>query len=209
MKKTLFTFLLACCIMTAFGQSFQGEIVYQMSFKSKVPNMTDQQFAQMMGTVQHYFIKDGNYKSEVNGSFLQWQLFVNADNKLYNKVSNSEAILWNDAAVNPDEVLSTEVHQNAETVLGYLCDELVLTCKTGVQKYYFSSKVSADSKLYSKHLYGNWYAVLSKTNALPLKMIIDDAQCTITSVATKVNAEKLDDQMFKLPAGVKTAKSPY
>ncbi len=61
----------------------------------------------MMGATQNYFIKDGNYRSNTNGTVVQWQLYINRDNKLYSKVSTSEAVLWNDGAVNPDEVLNS------------------------------------------------------------------------------------------------------
>lgn len=108
MKKSFITFcfLLICCALSA--QSFEGTIVYRNIFKSKVPSVTDQQFTDMLGSVQTYHIKGGDYRSDLNGTLMQWQLYVNADNKLYNKMANSEAALWNDAALNPDEVLSTD-----------------------------------------------------------------------------------------------------
>jgi hypothetical protein len=58
-----------------------------------------------MGSSQNYIIKGGDYKSSANGTMFQWQLYINKDNKLYNKMSNSETILWNDAGAKPDEVL--------------------------------------------------------------------------------------------------------
>ncbi|MFI5136498.1 MAG: hypothetical protein ACHQIM_01640 [Sphingobacteriales bacterium] len=209
MKQTLFTFVLLFCCLFTFAQSFEGEIVYQNTYKSKLPNVTDQQFLSMMGGVQNYYMKGGDYKSETNGTFVLWQLFINAGNKLYSKLANSEAVLWNDVTVNPDSVISSELHPGAAVVLGYTCDELVLNCKSGVQKYYFSSKLPVDSKLYANHLYGNWYIFLTKANAMPLKMIIDNAQLTLESIATEVKPMKLDPSLFLLPAGVQTAKSPY
>ena len=167
------------------------------------------QFTTMMGNTLNYYIKGGDYKSEMNGTMMQWQLYINADNKLYSKMSNSEAVLWNDGAVNADEVISTELHKAVIDILGYKCDELVLTCKSGVQKYYFTSKVPVDSKLYVNHQFGNWYTVLSKTNAIPLKMTIDNAQFYIESTATEIKPGKLDAAMFTLPAGAALQKSPY
>jgi hypothetical protein len=137
-----------------------------------------------------------------------WQLYIN-DNKLYTKMANSEAVLWNDGATNDDQVISAEIHKDAATILDYKCDELVLTCKSGVHKYYFTSKLPVDTKLYANHQFGNWYAYLQKTNAVPLKMIIDNAQFTMESVATDVKSVKLDKVLFMLPANTKTTKSPY
>ncbi|MEI9910986.1 MAG: hypothetical protein WDO71_15730 [Bacteroidota bacterium] len=58
------TFLLATLFaITSFGQTFEGKIVYTNSYKSKMPNVTDEQFTTMMGSSQEYFIKNGDYKS--------------------------------------------------------------------------------------------------------------------------------------------------
>ncbi|WP_295719093.1 hypothetical protein [Mucilaginibacter sp.] len=209
MKKLILSLSLAITCLIASAQSFEGKITYSNTIKSKLPNVSDAQFTTMMGSIQNYYVKGGDYRSDLNGTLLQWQLYINADNKLYNKMSNSEAILWNDGAVNADEVISTELHKAVVDILGYKCDELVLTCKSGVQKYYFTSKVPVDSKLYVNHKFGNWYTILSKTNAMPLKMTIDNAQFYIESTATEIKPGKLDAALFALPAGVALQKSPY
>jgi hypothetical protein len=209
MIKTI-TFLFAILFAsTSFGQTFEGKIVYKNTYKSKMPNVTDTQFATMMGSTQEYFIKNGDYKSIANGALFQWQLYVNKDNKLYTKMANAETLLWNDGSTNPDEVLKAEVNKGVAEVLGYKCDELILTCKSGVQKYYYNTKLSVDPKLFVNHKFGNWYTVLLKSNSLPLKSIVDNAQFTSESVATNVKEMKLDKAFFDLPADLKTMKSPY
>ena len=57
------------------------------------------------------------------------------DNKIYNKMGTTETVYWNDASKNEDVVLKSELHKEVITILGYKCDELVLTCKSGTQKY--------------------------------------------------------------------------
>jgi hypothetical protein len=209
MKKTI-TFLLATLFaITSFGQTFEGKIVYKNNYKSKIPNVTDEQLTTMIGSAQEYFIKNGNYKSLANGLLFQWLIYVNKDNKLYSKMANSDTLLWNDGAANSDEILKAEVNNGVTEVLGYKCDELVLTCKSGTQKYYFNTKLSVDTKLFFNHKFGNWYDFLSKSNSLPLKSIVDNAQFTLESVATEVKAMKLDKTFFELPADSKTRKNPY
>jgi hypothetical protein len=209
MKKIFTIALTILTAATVFGQTFEGKITYRNSFKSKLPNMKDDQFNSMMGTKQEYYIKGGDYKSVMNGTFSQWQLFINKDNKLYNKMSNSEIILWDDGSINSDSIISVKLNKGVTEILGYKCDELILTCKSGTQKYYFNSKLGVDSKLFSNHKFGNWYDYLKQTNALPLKMIIDNQQFTMESVATEVKPMKLDDKEFQLPENSKTGKSPY
>jgi hypothetical protein len=209
MKRTI-TFLLATVFaITSFTQTFEGKVIYKTTYKSKMANVTDEQLTGMMGSALEYFIKDGEYKSNANGSFFQWQVFVNKENKVYNKMANSEILIWNDVETNPDEVLKAEMNKNVIEILGYKCDELILTCKSGIQKYYFNTKLSVDTKLFVNHKFGNWYDYLSKSNSLPLKYIIDNAQFTFESIATAIKAMKLDKTLFELPANAKTMKSPY
>lgn len=209
MKKVITLALSLLTVITVFGQSFEGKIVYSNTYKSKNPKMTDQQWTSMMGSSQEYLIKGGDYKSIANGTLVQWQLYINKDNKLYNKMSNSETAFWNDGNVQGDEVFKVELNKNVTEVLGYKCDEVILTCKSGVQKYYFNSKLSVDTKLFVNHKFGNWFDYLSKSNSLPLKSIIETAQFTIESIATEVKPMKLDTKIFELPTGIKTEKSPY
>jgi hypothetical protein len=209
MKKILTIALTILTVATVFGQTFEGRITYQNSFKSKLPNMKDEQFNSMMGTKQEYYINGGDYKSVTNGTFSQWQIYINKDNKLYSKMSNSETVLWNDGSANPDSIIKVQLNKGVTEILGYKCDELILTCKSGTQKYYFNSKLGVDAKLYANHKYGNWYDYLKKANSLPLKMIIDNQQFTMESVATEIKPMKLDDKEFKLPENAKTGKSPY
>jgi hypothetical protein len=208
MKIMIFFASLLVCF-TSFGQSFQGTIVYKNSYKSKVPNLNDEKFTAIMGDTQRYYIKGGSYKSVMNGQLVQWQLYSNKDNKLYNKMSNTETLSWNDGGTNPDEVLDAKVNKAATEILGYLCDELILTCKSGIQKYYYSSKFSVDPAVYVRHKFGNWYEFISRSKSLPLKSVIDNAQYTIVTVATSIQETRLDETLFELPANVKTMKSPY
>lgn len=207
--KHLLTILITVISVTVFGQTFEGKITYQNSYTSKLPNVQDQQFNSMMGTTQEYIIKVGDYKSSSNGTLFQWQLYINKDNKLYNKMSNSETIFWNEGDTNPDSIINIEINKGVTEILGYKCDEVILTCKSGVQKYYFNQKVAVDISLFKNHLYGNWYEFLKVSKSLPLKSIIETEQFTMVSVATNIKEMKLDNKEFQLPENAKTAKSPY
>src|SRR6478736_2624995 len=112
--------LIVLLITTAFvahAQYFEGQITYQNKFKSKLPNVSDDQFNAMMGSVQEYYVKGGDYKTTANGSFFQWQIYLNKDNKLYNKFANSETLLWIDGASNNDEVVMVDYNKDVITIL--------------------------------------------------------------------------------------------
>jgi hypothetical protein len=210
MKRHIITFCLLLCCLVVCAQSFEGEIIYKNSYKSRTPGTTDGEYSIMAGTLQNYYIKGGNYRSETNGTLILWQIYINKDKKIYSKIAHSPTILWDDATVNNDKITSTEVHKGVVTILGYLCDEVILHNEQGnYQKYYFNSKLAIDSKLYTNHLYGSWYAYLSKANAVPLKIMIRSSKYFFESTATEIKHMKLADSFFTLPQGAKTEKSPF
>lgn len=205
--KYIFTLLLSICYLVSSAQSFEGKVIYNASYESKIPNLSSEQFTTMAGNTLNYYMKGGNYRIDCNGTYINWQIYINSENKLYNKFSNTDIISWNDGAVNTDSILSVQLNKSAVDILGYKCDELIFNCKSGIQKYYFNSKFPINSKLYSKQLYQNWYDYLKRANAVPLKIIIESAEANVTMMATAITPMKLDDTMFTLPAGAKTAEA--
>jgi len=209
MKACLLFLLSFLLVNVTFAQNFEGKITYQLSYKSKTPSLTDEQLSALSGSQHEYYFKNGNYKTVVSaGAMMQWQLFIHEDNKLYNKYANTETVFWIDAAFNQDSVLSSKLNKAVVEVNGYKCDELVLTCKSGIQKYYFSSRVSVDPLLFVNHKYGNWYDYLSKASALPLKYTFEMPQFIVEATASQLVTTPVEDNIFLLPADVKTAKSP-
>lgn len=209
MRKIVVFILITFSTLSVFGQNFEGKITYSNTYKSETPQMTNQQWQTMMGGIQEYYIKNGDYKSVSNGSLLQWQLYVNSENRLYVKMANSEAAFWNDGGINLDPVLKVELNKSATQVLGYDCDELILTCKSGIQKYYFNAAIKVNTALFEKHKFGNWGAILKISKSLPLKMLVSNAQFTMESIATEVKEMKLEASDLQLSENQKTVKSPY
>ena len=185
--------------LSAFGQSFEGEIIYQSTYKSKNPTITDDRLTSMMGSTEDYFIKGAAYKSKVNGTLLEWQLYIPAENKLYTKMTNKSAAISSDASINDDSVLSFVLNKEMTDILGYKCDELTLNSRSGTEKYYFSSKLSIDPKNFVNHKLGNWYDYVSIAKAVPLKIEVENPQFNVVYMATAIKPLKLDDSIFHMP----------
>jgi hypothetical protein len=207
--KHFIVILISLLFTRAYGQTFEGKITYNNNYTSKIPNVQDQQFNSMMGTIQEYYIKGGDYKSNSNGTLIQWQLYFNKENRIYNKISSSETILWNDCAINPDSIIRIEINKDVTEILGYMCDEVILYCVSGTQKYFFNHKIAVDISLFKNHLFGNWYDFLKVSKSLPLKSIIENQQFVVVSEAKDIKEINLDGKEFLLPENVKIAKSPY
>ena len=209
MKKFLSIIAFSIATLSLSAQNFEGKVTYQNTYTSKIPGVSDKSLGEKMGTLQEYYIRGGDYKSVINGTFLQWQLYINRDNKLYNKIGGSETIFWYDGTKYDDSLLKVHLNKNFTTILGYKCDELTLTCKKSIQKYYFSPSLGVDTKLYVNHKFGNWYDYLKWANAVPLKIIVQYKDFDMTCIATEVKPVKLTEKDFQLPANAKTAKSPF
>ncbi|HYV91014.1 MAG TPA: hypothetical protein VE978_04500 [Chitinophagales bacterium] len=210
MKQKLFftaAFLLLGKIILA--QSFEGEIIYNNTYKSKAANFSSEQVKSMIGGQQEYYIRGGNYKATMNGSVVAAYYYHAKENKLYTEFQDGSRMYWNDAAVNNDSVLSFEVKKNAVRILGYNCDELILHTRKGTQIYDFAPQLAVDPSLFVNHKFGNWYDYLKIARAIPLRMIVEQDQVIITSEALAVKPAKLSDDYFVLPAVDEIVKSPY
>lgn len=103
---------------------------------------------------------------------------------------------------------SVDRETDVVTILGHLCDELILTCKTGVQKYYFSPKLKVNSDLYQNHKFGNFSEYISRAKSLPLKIVLETPQFIMESVAMEIEPQKLSDAAFELPPNSQLQKNP-
>jgi hypothetical protein len=210
MNRKLFCIaLLLLLTKIIFAQSFEGVITYKNSYQSLVQTFTDEQWKSIVGSQEEYYIRGGNYKSVMNGSVVASYWYHTKENKLYTEFQDGNTMYWNDAAVNTDSVLSIEVKKNAARILNYNCDELILHCRKGTQTYDYAPQLAADPSMFVNHKFGNWYDYIKIAKALPLRMVIEQAQVIITSEATSVKPMHLSDDFFVLPADVNLVKSPY
>jgi len=203
----LLTFLIFAA--TTLHAQFEGEIIYKNKYESRLPAVSDDQLTAMLGTETQYYIKGGNYKTVTNGSVLQWQLYVNKDNKLYNKFAMSESLLWNDCSIDKDVPVKTEIKRKVVKILGYECDEIILKGEKVTQKHYFNSKLKIDAKAFAKNKIYSFDKYVELTHAIPLKSIVELEQFTLETEAVEVKPMKLDDKFFELPPNAETAPSPY
>lgn len=206
-KKKLLSALLLLMTNVLYCQYFEGEIIYSNHFVSKMKNFTDQQLEAMIGTKQEYLISGGNYKSFLNGQSVLMQMYDYKTNRMYNRKVQSDTLYWFDALVNTDDVVSYEIKNNAEVILGNQCDAIIMKTKTGTTTMYYSTKYKVDSNVYRQHNYGNWAFYTAKAGALPLKTIIETNAFKMESVATEIKPMKLGDDYFKIDNNTPIKKS--
>lgn len=208
MLRSLVLIGLLMSFVPAMSQNFEGQIVYKIDCVSKIENVPNESMNTLIGTRQEYFIRNGAYKSVPNGLKLAMQQYDPKSNRLYNKTTESDTLYWFDAAANADSVTSFEVKKNAETIMGNACDALIMHTLSGnTTTVYYSPKYKMDAKAFAKHKFGNWAFMVQKTNAVPLKTVLETPQFTMTSTATEVKNMKLGDGYFTVSPQAPVKKS--
>ena len=172
MKLLILFFLLNPIICLA--QSFEGTIMYFNSYKSKSPKVNDEQLNSLMGTKQIYYIKGAEYKSVFNGSFVKMQLYKSIENRGYTLTAKSDSLYWENYGQNKDIAIKYEIQENKDTVMGVICDLLIIHTPKSRTLYYYNKNYAINPELFIKHQFGNWYYIISKTKALPLETIYED-----------------------------------
>ena len=206
--RTLILLLMLSPLM-CLAQSFEGTITYSNSFKSKSPSLKDEQLATMMGTKQEYSIKGGNYKSIFNGTFVKMQLYKNIENRSYTLTGKSDTLYWENYGVNKDAAIKYEVRNSNEKIMGLPCDLLIVQTPKSKTYYYYNKKYGINSELFKRQAYGNWYYIISKTKALPLKTVYENDLFVLTSTAVKISPVKLQLSSFELPDKKKVAAANW
>lgn len=207
--RKLILLLLLIIPSIGFSQTFEGKIIYTNSYKSKSPQLKDEQLATMMGTTQEYYFNGADYKSVFNGSYIKMHMYKSKENRSYTLTAQSDSLYWEDYNKNKEVATKFEVEKGKDTVMGVLCDVLTVYTLKSKTAYYYNSKYGVNPSLFDKHAYGNWYYVLSKTKALPLKTISENEQFTLISTAVNVTRMKLAAMVFELPQDNKIAPATW
>ncbi len=205
----VFILLLLFSPMIGFAQSFEGKITYANSYKSNSARLKDEQLNTIMGTTQEYYIKGGDYKSIFNGSFVKMQLYKSAENRSYSLTAKSDSLYWEDYSKNKDAATKYEIRKSKETVMGVLCDVLIVYTPKSKVYYYYNTKYRVNPDLFKQHAYGNWYDMVSKTKALPLKTVYENELFTFSSTAISITPMKLDNSVFEIPNKNKIAPATW
>ena len=149
MRIIIFIAIYILSISTSLGQNFEGKIIYSNTCISNFPQITSESLSSLTGSKQEFIIKEGNYKSITNGTFFDWQLYINKSGKFYTKVTSSETTYCIDDKKQhkEDEVISLKLNKNVTKILDYDCDELIVEYNRKVEKYYFNSGIIINTKV--------------------------------------------------------------
>jgi hypothetical protein len=199
---------LSCQWLSA--QEFEGSIIYQVNYASKVSTAQNERLATMMGTHQTYSIKGGRYRSDNNGRVFLTQLYYPDENRLYNKYAQSDTWFWIDGARQSDTLVSFMTNKKVVTILGIVCDELKFECKKSTHTYYYPSdkQLLYNKSKFKRHQFGLFSEYVKHAGRIALKSIVETPDMVITSIAASIEPKSLPESLFSLPDGALKEKSP-
>lgn len=203
MNKYIICFisLISTIALSQNNDSFEGIIIYENFFKSKIDSIKDSDFENAYGKQTKYMIsKNGDYINLFKGSYITIQLFKNEQNKIYTALNGNDTIVYNKTNDKTyHEPISISKTDNEEICLDKLCNEIVFNTSGAKYKYYYNTDYFVDPKLYTDHYLGNWNQIINLTQSFPIKVILETDSFIMTSVAINIKEGSINQNLFNLP----------
>lgn len=181
---------------------FNGKILYKYTFTDLQGNDINSKLVPYLGSEQHYFIDNKNYKS-LNQNKLQ-QLYNSDTNNYYFFTDNNTAQKF-DASKATSEKFNVTRLNKTEKVAGYDCKAIQIETDEAVTIYFYSPQIKTDKKVFARHSFGEWNKYLEETDgALALKYIMTNKKYGYiwTSTAIEISKLRLTAKDFSLPEKV-------
>ncbi|MES2394417.1 MAG: hypothetical protein V4549_00335 [Bacteroidota bacterium] len=212
-KYYLICFFFICVSINLYGQQFfEGKITYDIKIISKFPKIiSDEILSSKFGTIEEYYIQNGNYKSVFNGTDIKMQMYLSKENKIYTQYKDSVAsFYWMFANSFNDTIKEIFTINSSETkVLDVDCKIISMNTKSGTAyAYCYNEKYSVNVDLFKNHLYDNWYSYLYIAKSLPLMIEIDNYFFKAIYTAKEIKEQKIVDNFFDIPQSIILIKSP-
>jgi len=115
MKATLSLFVLSMCLLivgTTYAQNFEGVITYRYKYKDKTGFLKPKEVKKLMGNQQTMYVKNGKYRSRLNGMSKTTQTYLGRDT-IYTTEEKIRAVMWIDATKKQGDILSHNITRKA------------------------------------------------------------------------------------------------
>ena len=212
------TLILIFILNLAFGQSFEGTLVYttdlEISPKLEKMGMTKQSLIEKMKEDGSWLdtlsisYKLGNYYYKSSNNLKSWLLYNSETNKIYSVqdgVKNEICSVIN-ASIDTEFAYSNKMpsvtkQDTLATVNNIECNVVRVKWKSGIYDYYYNSTMfEIDPQLFTNHIYDGWYEFLKISKSLPIKIVkIVNGMMTVTETLITSKKESIVDNLFTVP----------
>lgn len=205
MMKKLVLLFAVFVILVAFQvnvKPFTGKILYKYSFTDLQGNDINGKLVPYLGSEQHYFIDNKNYKSLYQEKLQQ---LYNSQTNAYYFIPDGKSAQKLDGSQPTSQTFKVTPLDITEKVAGYSCKAIQVETDNATTVYFYSPEVRTDKRVFSKHEFGEWNKYLEATDgALALKYVMTDKKNGFvwTSTATEVSRKDFGADDFVLPKDV-------
>jgi len=191
-------------LMSSCSKYFEGTINYKTEYSNVRAPMTVEMMKEQNGETSVLHFKKGNYLETYDAGEMKSQLFLRKEAKIYwESTYETNTYYWSRINLNNEEVLDYKITKNKETILGVVCDELMLKTNKGEKYYYYNSDYPIKAKWYEGFTDAQKNFASEKMEAMYLKFISKNKFFTTEVIATDIKPGKVSEDIFKLPADAK------
>ncbi|MEI6122010.1 MAG: hypothetical protein WCQ95_00140 [Bacteroidota bacterium] len=196
MRYFFFAWLITSGIASYAQSDFEGVITYKIDI---IPNR--------IISLKHYnsdtmvvYMKEGNYKQVYpNAKSLYSVTYVQSENKMYYFSKNYDTIIYKDAAIVDDTVVTTKRNDSITQILGYNCKDIAYVLKHKKIVYYYAEQLPINPDYFKNYNTSCYNTYANDSKSVYLKLIISTAEADIIFTALKIEQKLIDDSEFKLP----------
>ena len=183
------------------NRSFEGILESNVKYTSKIDSLTTEEIFGQSEETNVTYIKDGFYKVNSSTDFMSMMLWRHSDTTLYYFNKSSGDTLWYDRTnSHPSKIIEYKIIQNADTIVNFICNALViLDDKDKVLTYYYSPELALDPEFYINAPNSSQYEIKKLIKSVTLGMKIETSYGIMESEVVKLTHKKLEDKLFELP----------
>ena len=204
MKNWILILPFVICFQS-YTQNFEGIISYKTNYESKMEGITAKEMFGQKSSLDTTYFKDGFYLNKSTTEFMSYQLWRSMDTMQYFKNESSQDTIWFDKTnSHPTTFDSARVEVNADKIMGYICNKLIVYRGNTTYTYYYSTDFKLDPSHYHQFSNGSKFEIIKLMKSPYLRLKISSPSNGLDMIAVKVNITSLTTKVFEVPDGILT-----
>ncbi len=209
MKDLILVLILCFLITKSQGQTFEGKIVYSVSYQHNKTHIRDSSLLIGLGTNEIFYIKNGDYFVTGNGLKKEWILYKSSTNKIYEKYLNNDTLFIIDAGVESEAILKkyhyrksatiSDKNNNTSNTNSIKYDEYVFILASSIEYFYFNKKYSIDYKMFTNYKSEHLGKFIMLSHSIPLIRNFTIGEYNCNKNAVEIIPQKIKDDFFEIP----------
>ena len=201
MQKTLFLILSLFISQVAFSQTFfEGDIVYKFDLQKKDSSFDETSIITYPAKTTIGIYKNGDWLQNPDDGIIEYSYFNHTDNKRYWKIRGADTLLYElgDKNREPeiDSTLTLKTEYNTDTVLGFVCNRLVIKTKDLNLTFIYTPSFAVSPSWYENTKIGFYNIIYGSIKAIYLKSIVETKDYVSTMTVQSIQQRKIFDKEF-------------